>query len=98
MPKPTPAIKAPIIARLQKLIGRLVSSRLVGRIANLSPIAWATRVVARTFVRRQIARVPAQEAPIERVAGIGLEATLQQIVHDVVNALHRSCRSYLRTR
>jgi signal transduction histidine kinase len=87
MPKPTPAIKAPTIARLQKLIGRLVSSRLAGWIANLPPIAWATRVVARTFVKRQIAKAPAQEAPIERVAGIGLEATLQQIVYDVVNAL-----------
>jgi len=86
MPETTPAREA-LSVRLQKLVGRLISSRLVGWIANLPPVAWATRVVARTWAKREIAKVPAQEAPIERVAGIGLEATLQQIVYDVVNTL-----------
>jgi signal transduction histidine kinase len=39
------------------------------------------------LAKREIAKVSVPEAPIERVAGIGLEATLQQIVYDVVNAL-----------
>jgi signal transduction histidine kinase len=86
MPKTTPAREA-LGVRLRKLVGRLISSRLAGWVANLPPIAWATRVVARTLAKRQIAKVPAQAALIERVAGIGLEATLQQIVYDVVNAL-----------
>ena len=86
MPETTPAREA-LGARPQKLVGRLISSRLAGWIANLPPMAWATRVVARTLAKRQIAKVPVQEVPIERLAGIGLEDTLQQIVHDVVNAL-----------
>jgi signal transduction histidine kinase len=86
MSKTTPPKEAPI-AKLQKLVGRLITSRPAGWVANLPPIAWATRVVARTWAKREIGKVPAQEAQIERVAGIGLEATLYQIVYDVVNTL-----------
>jgi signal transduction histidine kinase len=86
MPKTTPPREAPT-ARLQKLAGRLARSRLAGWVANLPPIAWATRVVARTLAKREITRVSVPEAPIERVVGTGLEATLQQIVRDVVDAL-----------
>jgi len=86
MPETTPTREA-LSVRLQKLVGRLISSRLVGWIANLPPVAWATRVVTRTLAKREIAKVSAQKAPMERVAGIGLEATLQQIVYDVVNTL-----------
>jgi signal transduction histidine kinase len=86
MSETTPPREAPI-AKLQKLVGRLIGSRLIGWIANLPPIAWATRVVARTLAKREITRVSVPEAPIERVVGTGLEATLQQIVRDVVDAL-----------
>lgn len=73
---------------LKKCVGILASSRLVGWIANLPPIAWVARVVVRTLVKRQIAKTPVKAALIvERVVGVGLEATLRQIVYDVVEAL-----------
>jgi signal transduction histidine kinase len=72
--------------RLKKLVGSLISSRLVGWMVNLPPIAWMARAAGRSIAKRQIGKAP-EEAPIDQVASIGLEATLQQIVHDVVTAL-----------
>ncbi len=73
--------------RLKKLVGALVSSRVTGWIANLPPVAWVARTAGRAIARRQIGQVPVEEAPIEIAPGVGLEATLQQIVYDVVVAL-----------
>ena len=73
-------------SRLKKLVRSLVSSRPVGWIANLPPIAWIARAVGRSVAERQI-EVPVEEAPVDQVAAVELEATLQQIVHDVVTAL-----------
>jgi signal transduction histidine kinase len=73
---------------LTRGIGSLASSRLLGWFVNFPPIAWVTRTVARVVVKRQIGEVTVAEAPpVERAFGVGLEATLQQIVYDVVEAL-----------
>lgn len=61
----------------------LVDSRLVGWISNLPPIAWAIRTIVRTWSKRGIREGPDQDAPTDT----GLDATLQRIAHDVVNAL-----------
>ncbi|MDY7077403.1 MAG: hypothetical protein SXV54_10820, partial [Chloroflexota bacterium] len=76
-----------LAAWLKRRFGSLANSRLIGWVLNLPPVAWVSRTVARTLFRRQIGAPPLEEAPIERVAGVGLDATLQQIVHDVVDAL-----------
>ena len=73
--------------RLKKLVGQFTSSRPVGWVANLPPVAWVARAVTRTLVKRQIGKLSTEEAPVERIVGVGLEATLQQIVRDVVEAL-----------
>jgi signal transduction histidine kinase len=81
--------KAPI-SWLQKRIGQIASSGLAGRIANFPPVAWAARVIARTWARRNISSAEEAEPPVARpqeATGVGLEATLWQIVHDVVDAL-----------
>jgi signal transduction histidine kinase len=74
-------------SRLKKLVRSLVSSRPVGWIANLPPIAWVARAVGRSVAERQIGKVPVEGTLVDQVAAVGLEATLQQIVHDVVTAL-----------
>lgn len=74
-------------SKLKKLVGSLVSSRLVGWIVNFPPIAWVARAVGRSIARRQIGQAPVEESLIDQVTGVGLEATIQQIVHDVVTAL-----------
>ena len=86
MPKTTRNRDAPN-SRLKKLVRSLVSSRPVGRIANLPPIAWIARAVGRSVAERQITKVPVEGTLVDQVAAVGLEATLQQIVHDVVTAL-----------
>ncbi|RLC99841.1 MAG: hypothetical protein DRI77_01795 [Chloroflexi bacterium] len=73
--------------QLKKRAGQLANSRLVGWIVNLPPIAWVMRAITRTLVKRQIGPVSVKESPIERIVGVGLETTLQQIVRDVVEAL-----------
>ncbi|RLC86853.1 MAG: hypothetical protein DRJ03_07590 [Chloroflexi bacterium] len=72
---------------LQKRIGQLVNSRLIGWIANLPPVAWVSRTVVRVLVKRRAGKTPVEESLIGRVVGSGLEATLEQIVYDVVEAL-----------
>jgi signal transduction histidine kinase len=72
---------------LQRRIGLLADSPLFGRLVNFPPIAWLARTATRLLVKRQIVPTPVKEAPTERVAGGGLEATLQQIAYDVVTAL-----------
>ncbi len=72
---------------LKKHIGRLANSRLVGWIVNLPPLAWVSRTLVRILVKWGIGHAPIEESVIERVVGVGLEATLQQIVRDVVEAL-----------
>lgn len=74
-------------SRLKKLVGFIVSSRLVGWIVNFPLVAWLARAVGRSIARRQIGEAPVEETLINQVAGVGLEATLQQIVYDVVTAL-----------
>jgi len=76
-----------LIAWLQKRVGAFAGSRLVGWVVNLPPVAWVARTVARALVRRRIGEALAVDIPIKGVAGVGLEATLQQIVQDVVQAL-----------
>ncbi len=73
--------------RLKKGIGRLAESRLVGWIANLPPISWLVRSMARSLAERHLAEAHVEEAETSRAAVIGLDATLQQIVYDVVTAL-----------
>jgi signal transduction histidine kinase len=73
--------------RSRKHVGRLLDSRLFGWVVNLPPIAWVTRVVSRVLVKRWISVASDEETTTKRVAKVGLEATLQQIVYDVVNAL-----------
>ena len=85
MPETTRNRDAPD-SRLKKLVRSLVSSRPVGWIANLPPITWIARAVGRSVAERQI-EAPVEEAVADRVAAVELEATLQQIVHDVVTAL-----------
>ncbi|MEE8390122.1 MAG: hypothetical protein V3S14_04910, partial [Anaerolineae bacterium] len=43
--------------------------------------------MGRSIAKRQIGEAPAEEVLIDQAASVGLEATLQQIVHDVVTAL-----------
>jgi len=74
-------------SRLKKRIGQLVNSSLVGWIANLPPVAWVSRVIVHALVKRKIGQSPIKESPVAKVAGVGLEATLQRIVYDVVEAL-----------
>jgi len=74
-------------SKLKKLVGSLVSSRLVGWTVNLPPIAWVARAVGRSIASRHIGRAPVAETTVDQVAAVGLEATLQQIVYDVVTAL-----------
>ena len=81
MSKTTP--KAPV----KKWGGRLAGSRPIIWIMNLPPIAWAARGIARDVVKRQLGERPILETEMERVAGINLKATLEQIVYDVVDAL-----------
>lgn len=73
--------------KLKKSIGRIAESRPLGWIANLPPIAWLVRRVARNIAKRHLAQAIAEEAETARAAVIGLDATLQQIVYDVVTAL-----------
>ncbi len=66
---------------------RILESRILGHIINFPPVAWLVRTIVRlAFARR---RKPAviSEATIERAAAVGLEATLQSIVQDVVDVL-----------
>ncbi|RLC67981.1 MAG: hypothetical protein DRI48_00820 [Chloroflexi bacterium] len=79
--------KQALVERLRRCVGFLTESRLVGWIVNLPPIAWGARAIARLLVARRIGRAPARKAVVERVTGTSLEATLQQIVYDVVEAL-----------
>ena len=48
------------------------------------------RSVLRVIVRRRVGKVPVGEATLEKAVAIGLEATLQSIVRDVVQALEYS--------
>jgi len=56
-------------------------------VMNLPPIAWLARGITRAVVERQLDQRPILETEMERVAGIGLTATLEQIVYDVVETL-----------
>jgi signal transduction histidine kinase len=72
---------------------RFIHSRFLGKLSNFPPIAWLVRRLVRGLVR--VSRLlkphrdkrPVQEATIERAAAIGLDATLQGIVQDVVEVL-----------
>lgn len=82
--------KSASASRLQRNIGRLIDSRLFSRIVNLPPIAWLARTLARGWARQHLSSTPAAEppaGPVESVPGVGLEANLQQVVRDVVDAL-----------
>jgi signal transduction histidine kinase len=71
----------------EKLRTRIINSRLAGWIANLPPIAWLTQIVMRPFIRRSIRSHTVGEELLGKVAGVGLEATLNDIAKDVVDTL-----------
>ena len=74
--------------QLKQLVGSLANSRIIGWIINLPPIAWLVRAAGRTIAKRQLGEAPPiEELPVEITSGVGLDATLEQIVHDVVTAL-----------
>jgi signal transduction histidine kinase len=73
------------MVRAQKLVGRLLSLRFVGWLANLPPVAWATRVLVRTVAKRHIGEATVHESTIARAARAGLDANLEDIVKDAVN-------------
>ena len=66
---------------------RLAGSRLINWVIQLPPVAWGARTLARIIVKRHIGKNSGAATPAERTAEIGLEATLDQVVHDVVEAL-----------
>ncbi len=66
---------------------RVIRSRLVGALASFPPIAWLMRGIVRGLVGRRGDKRPIQAATIERAAALGLDATLQGIVQDVVEVL-----------
>jgi signal transduction histidine kinase len=66
---------------------RLMHSRFLSALANFPPVAWLVRGIVRRLVGRRGAKRPVQEATIERAAAIGLDATLQGVVQDVVEVL-----------
>ncbi|HET91785.1 MAG TPA: HAMP domain-containing histidine kinase [Chloroflexi bacterium] len=72
---------------LKQWVGSLATSRLADWVMNLPPVAWLVRTLTRSLVKRRSGDVPARDALVERGAEIGLEATLHQIVYDVVTAL-----------
>ncbi|HDQ72098.1 MAG TPA: GAF domain-containing protein [Chloroflexi bacterium] len=72
----------------QKRIGALIESRFVGWLANLPPISWVARSMARRLAQRELGTATSiAVGPKKHVEGVGLDATLQQIVYDVVTAL-----------
>ncbi len=86
MSKTNPNENAPS-NRLKKLVGSIVSSRQVGWIVNIPPISWIARAAGRSIAKRQLGRPSVEDPLMDRAASVGLEATLQQIVRDVVTAL-----------
>lgn len=85
---PSPKEAPPDTSKPRQFRSRLLRSRLLSWLANLPPIAKLTSVLVRTWGRRQFDRAPGlPEVRAERVAAIGLEATLQGIAEDVVEAL-----------
>ncbi len=72
-------------------VGSLVGSRLVGRLFNLPPVSWLVQGFTRALVRRQLSANAVHSASSRpappRIAGVGLDVTLKQIVSDVVEAL-----------
>ncbi len=85
-PQTTDASPAPE-SGLKQRVGALATSRLAGWVMNLPPVAWLVRSLTRGLVKRRIGQVPDRDVLVERGAEVGLEATLYQIVHDVVTAL-----------
>lgn len=63
------------------------TARLLAWIANRPPISWLTRAFVRTVVRQHLKKSVQQDTPLERAATVGLDATLHNIVRDVVEAL-----------
>jgi len=86
MPK-SPSTEKSLAAHVMKRVAPLADSRLVGWFVNLPPVAWVLRVISRTVVERRIRGTRAAGSPVEQVTRVGLEATLQQIVDDVVSVL-----------
>ena len=76
-------------ARSKHLRSRLLRSRFLSWLANLPPIAKLTDVLLRAkLIKPQVDRAPGPpKIKAERIAAIGLEATLQGITEDVVEAL-----------
>ena len=76
---------------LKKGVGRVIDSRLAGWVANLPPLAWLARRLARSWATRQLGSHPAplsrEDISIGRPSGLGLDFALQQVVYDVVTAL-----------
>ncbi|MCP4536796.1 MAG: HAMP domain-containing histidine kinase [Chloroflexi bacterium] len=73
--------------RLKKLVGTIARLRLTGWIVNFPPIAWVARVAGRSIARHKIDHSSVEETPVDQAVTVGLEAALQQIVHDVVTSL-----------
>ena len=73
--------------RHKRLVGRLLESRWLGQVARLPPLTWAIRTLTGTLVRRRIGTRPPSAPGAGRAVAAGLEATLQAIAYDVVNAL-----------
>jgi signal transduction histidine kinase len=82
-----PQIGQPAASRLQRLVGKIVSSDVGSIIANFPPIAWGVRLVARNLVRARIGGAAPKRGAAERIAQPDLEATLNGIVIDVVETL-----------
>ena len=79
----------PMEENSQKLRTRIINSRLASWIANSPPVAWTTRRVIRLLFKPKIdhAAQPITQEIVGKATGLGLQATLDGVVSDVVDTL-----------
>lgn len=82
LPDPKPSDK-----QAGSIPGRLLRSRFANWFFNLPPVAWFTRFSMQQFLRRHVGRSVVSNTSVEKAASASLEATLRDVVDDVVNVL-----------
>ncbi len=82
-----PSLRQTPLRVLRHLLKRFLSSPTGGKIANMPPFSWMLRQAARIVTRRQLQQASGQPHFVEPVPRANLQATLDGIVHDVVEDL-----------
>jgi signal transduction histidine kinase len=82
-----PQLTQPTANLIQRLVGKIMNSNVGSAIANFPPVAWSVRLIARNLVRDRIGKALPKRVVAQRVAQSDLQATLNGIVIDVVEAL-----------